>query len=232
MLDLLSSQSTGGVVLLSSFFVGGARCVVTARCPGRSRPSTIQGMSRPSRRQRSIAARCRGSFVGGRPKLKLVTVTVAAMATVAADHHVHRERATTPRLGTYATDDSGTIVPPIGCEAWNPSKLTTPRSIVISARTLLKSTPGTVAPPVMRCVEPHSVTSRLGYTRAVLFLFSLWGTGTTLVGRLPSVQTLPVIGRAVKPVRSLKRLHRLAQSLVLGSQGVAKVRSRKHHALR
>jgi hypothetical protein len=36
---------------------------------------------------------------GSGPKLKLVTMAVAAMAKVAADCHVHGERATTPRRG-------------------------------------------------------------------------------------------------------------------------------------
>ncbi len=40
-----------------------------------------------------------GQLRGGRPKLELVTVAVAAMATVAADHHGYRERTTTPRPG-------------------------------------------------------------------------------------------------------------------------------------
>jgi hypothetical protein len=59
----------------------------------------IQGTSRPSRRQRSMAAWSSGSFCGSRPELKLVAVAAAPMAIVAAQRHVHRERAAMARRG-------------------------------------------------------------------------------------------------------------------------------------
>src|SRR5271165_7301070 len=46
---------------------------------------------------------------GCRPELKLVTVTLAAMATVASDRHVHRERAVTPGRGVMQRTTSAPL---------------------------------------------------------------------------------------------------------------------------
>src|SRR5271157_2802951 len=52
-----------------------------------------------------------GQLRGRCPKLELVTVTVAAMAVVATDRHVHRERAATPRRGLMQRTNSMPLYP-------------------------------------------------------------------------------------------------------------------------
>ena len=67
--------------------------------------------------------------------------------------------------------------------------------------------------------EPHSVSvrpRRIRWRRAVPFLFSLWGTRTTVRNR--SIETLPAGRRTADPAGSLERLERLAESLVLDRQ--------------
>ena len=71
----------------------------TARWPEKSSPAlnprnvTAKAMAKIHRHL------MQGRLRGSRPKLDLVTVTVAAMAKVAIDRRVHRQRATTPRPG-------------------------------------------------------------------------------------------------------------------------------------
>ena len=50
-----------------------------------------QGTSRPNAAQRSMAARCSGRASGRCPEFELVAVTVATMAVVPAQVHVHGE---------------------------------------------------------------------------------------------------------------------------------------------
>jgi hypothetical protein len=52
-----------------------------------------------------------GQLRGRCPKLELVTVSVAAMAVVATDRHVHRERAETPRRGLMQRTNSIPLYP-------------------------------------------------------------------------------------------------------------------------
>jgi hypothetical protein len=52
-----------------------------------------------------------GQLRGRCPKLELVTVTVAAMAVVATDRHVHRERAATSRRGLMQRTNSVPLYP-------------------------------------------------------------------------------------------------------------------------
>ena len=87
-------------------------------------------------------------FRGGCPKLELVTMAMATTAEVASQRHVHSKRATPmPRPGLVQRAASVRLRPD-RFEGWNPDRLDT-CSIVISVRTLSKSTLGTVLP---RCV--------------------------------------------------------------------------------
>jgi len=114
-----------------------------------------------------------GAARGSDPKLELVTVAVAAIDGKNGDRSPRPSRASDDAPGL----DSCNGQLPYHCaldrfEGWNPSKLRT-CSIVISARTLSKSTP--------REVVPHSVTRQLGALLTVPFPFSLWGTGTPIL---------------------------------------------------
>src|ERR1035441_9336626 len=151
---------------------------------------------------------------GSSPKLELVTLTVATMAIIATDCHVHRERATTPRPGLVQRTTSVRLHP----------------------RSIRRLEPKQAQHLLHRDLSANSVEvdawhgcSLLGDTtaqcsrstlslskRTVPFPFSLWGTGTALLGW--SVQALPTSGRAAEPAGSLKRLQHLAQALVLDPQ--------------
>ena len=160
-----------------------------------------------------------GQLRGSRPQLELVAAAVAAMAEVAADRHVHRERATTMvlRQGLMQRTTAVSLRPRSspGLE----SKLAQDlfhrdlgaNSVEIYARHDCFSGG--------ELVEPHSMTRWLGDRRTVPFpLISLWGTGTALHRR--STQALPTSGRAAKPASPFQRLQYLAQPLVLDPQGV------------
>jgi hypothetical protein len=140
------------------------------------------------------------------PKLKLVTVTAAAMAIVATDCQVHRERATAHGPGLMQ---------------WTTSVPLHPRSIrgleLEQAQDLLH------CDLIAKSVEVdsrHGSYSRDDKTarcsRTVPFPYSLWGTGTALRSR--STQALPTTRRTAEPARPLERLNRLAQTLVLDRQ--------------
>jgi hypothetical protein len=136
--------------------------------PGSPHQRSIQGMSRPRRWQRSIAARCRGSFVAAAqssswlPWLWQLWQKKRPIATFT-------ENERRPRLDVGSCN--GQL--PYHCapdrfEGWNPSRLRT-CSIEISVRTLLKSTPGMVV--------PDSATRRLGALWTVPFPFLSMGNG-------------------------------------------------------
>src|ERR1700686_659637 len=74
-------------------------CVPSARYQSGSSPAPNPGDVAAKAMAKIDRGLMQGQLRGSRPKLELVTVTVAAMAIVAADRHVHRERATTPRPG-------------------------------------------------------------------------------------------------------------------------------------
>jgi hypothetical protein len=107
---------------------------------------------------------------GSSPKLERVAVTVAAMAIVAADRHVYRERATTtPRLGLMQRTTSVPLNPRStrGLEPKQPQHLfhcdLSTNSVEVDARHGCSSLGDTTA----RC------------PRTVPFPpFSIWGTGT------------------------------------------------------
>ena len=106
-------------------------------------------------------------------------------------------------------------------EGSNPSKFGT-CPIVISARTLSKSTPGTVV--------PHSVTRRLGAHGPFRSLYiSLWGTGTA-----PSIDQFrrcqPAGGRQSRPALSSDSSTSPKRSF-LTHERIARLRSRERHAL-
>src|SRR5271168_309910 len=171
-----------------------------------------------------------GQLPGGCPQLELVAVAVAAMARVAADRHVHRERATTMVLRQGLMQR--TIAVPLR-----------PRSSrgleSKQAQDLLHRNLGANSVEIYtrhgcssggELIEPHSMTRWLCDRRTVPFpLISLWGTGTTLFGR--SVQALPTSGRAAKPASPFQRLQHLAQPLVLDPQGVPELCPCHGHAL-
>src|SRR5271169_6236001 len=143
---------------------------------------------------------------GGCPEFQRIALTVAAMAIVAADRQVHRERATMLRRGLMQRT---TAVP-------------------LHARSTRGLEPEQVQDLLHRDLGANSIEvdtwhgwSSLGdttarYSRTVPFPFSLWGTGTTLLGR--SVPALPATRRATNPAGSLQHLQRLAQALVLHTQ--------------
>ena len=132
-----------------------------------------------------------GSFVAAAQSSRLVAVTVAATAKVATDRYVHRERATTPRPGLMLLT---TAIPlhPESIRGWNPSKFGT-CSIVISARTLSKSTPGTVV--------PHSVLRRLN-AQGPLHSLSLYGERERLSSLDQSRCCQPASVRHIRRARS------------------------------
>ena len=145
-------------------------------------------------------------------------MAAAAMAVVATGRHVHGERATPPRLdaGSCNADNFRTIAPN-RLKGWNPSRLKT-CSIVISLRTLSKSTPAHGSSS-LRDETSWCVTT-------VPFPLSLWGTGTILSNR--SAEPLPTSRRAAEPAGPLERLQHLAQTLVLDRQRITQLRSRQH----
>jgi hypothetical protein len=89
---------------------------------------------------------------GSRLELKLNAVTAAPMAIAAAHSHLHRERAAMARPGGVQRTGSLPLHPD-RFDGWKPSKFNT-CSLVISLRTVSKSTPGTVV--------PHAPTAWLG----------------------------------------------------------------------
>jgi hypothetical protein len=109
-----------------------------------------------------------GQLRGGRPKLELVTVALAAMAKVAAERNVHRERATTPRRGLMQRTSSVPLRP----RSSRGLELKQAQDLLhrdLSANSIE--------------VDTWHVCSSLGdttarYLRTVPFRISLWGTGT------------------------------------------------------
>jgi hypothetical protein len=74
--------------------------VLAMRCPGMSSPSLDPGYVAAKALAEIDCGPMQWQLRGGCPKLELVAVAMTTMAEVAADHHVHRERATpTPRCG-------------------------------------------------------------------------------------------------------------------------------------
>jgi hypothetical protein len=139
-----------------------------------------------------------GQLPGGRPKLKLVTVAVAAMAMIATDCHVHRERATTPRHGLMQRTTSVPLHPR-SIRGLEPKQAQDLLHRDLSANSIE--------------VDAWHDCSSLGDTtvqcsRTVPFPLSLWGTGTALL--VWSVRALPTSGCVAKPAGSLQRLQRLA----------------------
>src|SRR5271157_8008 len=114
-----------------------------------------------------------GQLRGCCPKLELVTVTVAAMAVVATDRQVHRERAATSRRGLMQRANSVPLYP----------------------RSLRGLEPKQAQNLLHRDLSANSVEvdtwhgcSSLGdgalqCSRTVPFHYSPWGTGTTPRGR-------------------------------------------------
>ena len=126
-----------------------------------------------------------GQLRGGRPKLKLVTVASAAVATVAADRHVHRKRATTPRRGLMQGTTSIPLYPR-STHGLKPKQTQDPLHRDLSANSIEVDT-------WHGCSSAVQGTTRCSQT--VPFpLNSLWGTGTALHRR--SSQALPTSGRA------------------------------------
>jgi hypothetical protein len=142
-----------------------------------------------------------GQLRGSRPKLELVTVALATMAEVAADRHVHRERATTtvPRRGLVQRTTSIPLRPRSlrGLEPKQAQDLLhcdlRANSVEIDAWHDCSSGG--------ELVEPHSMTRRLGDRKTVPFLLSLWGTGTAF-SLDQSRRCQPVGVRQSRPARS------------------------------
>src|SRR5271157_6045322 len=113
-----------------------------------------------------------GQLRGPGPKLELVTVTSAAMAEVATDRHVHRERAATPRRGLMQRTNSVPLHP----------------------RTLRGLEPKQAQDLLHRDLSANSVEIDAWHgcsslsdgpvrrSRTVPFHYSPWGTGTALLG--------------------------------------------------
>jgi hypothetical protein len=149
-------------------------------CRGDDVPVLMAVGSSPTPNPGNIAAKAlakihggamHGQLCDGGPQLELVTVAVAAMAIIAVDRHVHRQRATMPRPALRQRTTSVPLRPrPIrGPEAKQVQDLLHgnlgANSIEVDAR---HGCPSLTDGPAFR---PSTVP----------FPFSLWGTGTTLL---------------------------------------------------
>src|SRR5690349_8963404 len=85
--------------LLCSVFCSPTACVVTARSRRRPSPTPDPRNVVPEPLAKLERGLMQRQFPGGCPELKLVAVTVTAMAEVTTQRHVYRETATTPRPG-------------------------------------------------------------------------------------------------------------------------------------
>src|SRR5208337_3896162 len=86
-------------------------CGVAARWARRSSATLNPGDVAAKAMAKIQRGLIQGQLRGRCPKLELVTVTVAAMAVVATDRHVHRERAATSRRGLMQRTNSVPLYP-------------------------------------------------------------------------------------------------------------------------
>src|SRR4029077_7146993 len=120
-----------------------------------------------------------GLLGGSSPKLKLVTVAVAAVTTVATGRHVHRKRASTPGPGLVQRTASVPL---------HPRPIRGPEAKQV--QDLLHRDLGADSVEVdARHGCPSLADGTAFRSRTVPFSYSLWGTGTALLGW--SVDTLP-----------------------------------------
>ena len=144
---------------------------------------------------------------GGCPKLEVVTVATATMAEVAADRHVHRERATpTPRRRLVQRTTSVPLHPR-SIRGLEPKQ----------AQNLLHRDFGANSVEVDSwhgCSLLGNTPARCSFDRSVPFLSMGNGNGVPPL----SAESLPTTRRAADMAGSLQRLQRLAQALVLDPQ--------------